>query len=522
MTSLKTGRIEKIHKSPWQIVLAVTGGGSAVISDLLNVPGASKTVLEAIVPYSNESLNKYLGRTPEQYCSGLTARQLAVTAFFQGLKLSRMRKITGLTKGSGSSRDLDKVNRVIAEHFYQRKRTQNELNKQNKDNETESENIAIDEFIKEAKSKLENETKFFEPILSLEQVKRNCRCLLGVGVTAALASDRPKKGEHRIYLALQSFDRTIEFTLKLTKGVRSRLEEEAIASELILSAIENFINEDFRETGSAENFSQNMTASDLILSRSDFFLLPELKPYLLDGEKVQVQSVRAGTDWTSLLFGSIHHSEETSVDGILYKEGTFKSFSQQEVHQKLSDDTRLIFPGSFHPIHHGHTGMIRTAQDQYHLPVNLEISVRNVDKPPLDFLEILDRLNGIKRSSVAAVPVWFTRFPKFVDKAWFFQNQLFIVGTDTLVRIADPKYDGSWEQHRKVIENIVSYGTHFIHFNRRENGIVWGLNRLPIDDILLSICQEVSPECFVDDISSTSLRRNKIQEEKDGLTDQIE
>ncbi len=48
--------VTKIHASPVQVVLAVTGGGHAVLTDLLGVAGASATLLEAIVPYSPASL----------------------------------------------------------------------------------------------------------------------------------------------------------------------------------------------------------------------------------------------------------------------------------------------------------------------------------------------------------------------------------------------------------------------------------------------------------------------------------
>lgn len=48
--------VETIHTSPTQLVLAVAGGGHAVITDLLGVAGASATMLEAIVPYSATSL----------------------------------------------------------------------------------------------------------------------------------------------------------------------------------------------------------------------------------------------------------------------------------------------------------------------------------------------------------------------------------------------------------------------------------------------------------------------------------
>lgn len=50
--------VESIHASPTQLVIAVTGGGHAVITDLLAVAGASATMLEAIVPYSAASLDQ--------------------------------------------------------------------------------------------------------------------------------------------------------------------------------------------------------------------------------------------------------------------------------------------------------------------------------------------------------------------------------------------------------------------------------------------------------------------------------
>ena len=44
--------VQQIHDSPTRIVLAASGGGSRAIADLLEVPGGSRTLLEAIVPYS--------------------------------------------------------------------------------------------------------------------------------------------------------------------------------------------------------------------------------------------------------------------------------------------------------------------------------------------------------------------------------------------------------------------------------------------------------------------------------------
>ena len=64
----------------------MSGVGSQSANWLLAVPGASKTLLEATIPYSNESLNHYIGEIPEQYVSESTALSMAKSAYFRGLK----------------------------------------------------------------------------------------------------------------------------------------------------------------------------------------------------------------------------------------------------------------------------------------------------------------------------------------------------------------------------------------------------------------------------------------------------
>lgn len=55
--------VEAIHNAPVMIVLAITGGGMASITDLLLVPGASRTVLEVTVPYAALALAQFTGQT---------------------------------------------------------------------------------------------------------------------------------------------------------------------------------------------------------------------------------------------------------------------------------------------------------------------------------------------------------------------------------------------------------------------------------------------------------------------------
>ena len=50
-----------IHDAPIRLVLTITGGGSRAIAELLEVPGGSRTLLEAVVPYSAMALENWLG-----------------------------------------------------------------------------------------------------------------------------------------------------------------------------------------------------------------------------------------------------------------------------------------------------------------------------------------------------------------------------------------------------------------------------------------------------------------------------
>src|SRR5262245_3945327 len=79
--------IRQIHGASGQMVIAVTGGGSRAIAELLEVPGGSRTVLEAIVPYSAEAQIEFLEGKPGQFCSGRTARAMAMAAFQRARRL---------------------------------------------------------------------------------------------------------------------------------------------------------------------------------------------------------------------------------------------------------------------------------------------------------------------------------------------------------------------------------------------------------------------------------------------------
>ena len=99
--------IQSLHDSHWQGVFYFTGGGSYALSDLLTLPGASRTVLEASIPYSQQSMRELLMSEVESYCSKQTACTLAMQAFQRSRKLTDSDEIFGLAcTASLRSKDL--------------------------------------------------------------------------------------------------------------------------------------------------------------------------------------------------------------------------------------------------------------------------------------------------------------------------------------------------------------------------------------------------------------------------------
>ena len=73
--------IARLHDTPTMAVLVASGAGSSALAWLLAVPGATRTLLEATVPYGWQATVNYLGWQPRQYASPGTAASLAAAAY---------------------------------------------------------------------------------------------------------------------------------------------------------------------------------------------------------------------------------------------------------------------------------------------------------------------------------------------------------------------------------------------------------------------------------------------------------
>ncbi len=374
--------IRQLHRSPWRLMAAVTGGGSEAISTILSVPGASETVLEAVIPYSSVSLEDFLRFKPSHYCSRSTAQAMAMRAFFRARQL----------QAKLASTDIDDL------------------------------------------------------------------YLAGVGCSASLRSLRPKRGEHRVHIAIQTAQHSTIASLVLTKDLRERQREEKVVAALLLNRLAEI-------AGIADRVEM------------------ELQP----GERIDEHSTTAWRSWTELLLG--------------IRAAACTPENRQD--EPLESFSGVLLPGAFNPLHEGHLQMAEVAQEITGRQVDFEISIENVDKPPLDFFDIHQRVRQFDRSQRC----WLTRATTFLDKSQIFPGATFVVGADTIVRIGSPHYySGSTQKRDRSLEELRRRNCRFLVFPRVVKDEFLSLDQLNLPPGLTQLCQAVPASRFRVDISSTQIR----------------
>ena len=353
-------RARKLHASNWSGVLHVTGGGSGFLSEMLKEPGASKTILEASIPYSEKSLSELLGGPAEQACSPSTARALAMAAFEKA-------------KSYG-----------VVGNF-------------------------------------------------------------GLGCTASLATNREKKGQHRAHWAIQTDNDS--FAYSATYSENRKTEEEQLENDLWASLQNALLSE------------QNQLSENIVS-----------------------ENIKAPQSWQSLLGEAPYRYTKSESEGL------------------------LLLPGSFNPIHQGHEEMLRIAEEISGTKGALELSIKNAEKPSLDYITLTERLSQLKQH-----PVWLTNTATFTEKSRLFPNSIFAVGIDTIKRIGEARfYNNDLALMNEAFKELVSNDTKFLVFGRLQNNQFESMEDLSLPGDLRSLCESVPEEIFRLDLSSTQLRQ-KIQ-----------
>ena len=360
--------IKKVHSSPYRFVLVSSGGGTNAISEILKVPGASTSVLEAYVPYAKESLDYYLLKQPDHYCSLDTTLSMAAKAY-------------------------------------------------------------------SAAKKIDPDT--------------NPKYLLGIAVTASLATNYSKKGEHKFFIAIQTYKYSSSFSYSFIKGELTREEEEQVVTDHIINAI-----------------AQSCEVQSKIIT---------------ENSSLVVKTVEAQKNWVKLV--------DNKID--------FVSSSNRI--------PELIFPGSFNPFHSGHQSMSELAEKKTGLGLAYEICIQNADKPPLSYHEIEKTLNQFNHGHEWVL----TKAGKFTDKAELFPNSVFIIGADTLTRILDEKFYLNRQDMLNQLDLFNSHNINFLVFGRKIRDSFISLESVSIPEHIAKRFSGFGEEIFRDDISSTLIRKEE-------------
>lgn len=284
------------------------------------------------------------------------------------------------------------------------------------------------------------------------------RPVLGVGCSAALATTRARRGEDRAYIALRTEWEYRFYQLQLEKGAAERLVQEEVLSQVIIHAIGE---------GCGLSPTETPLPGWVSVVRRSCPVCPELEQ-LLAGEAEVL---------------------ELGLEG---------GFSLNPVRRD-----RLLFPGSFNPLHQGHEGLAQAAAGRSGRVAALELSVENVDKPPLAYEEVLRRLEALQ----GRYPVVVTRAPIFAQKACLFPGCWFSVGVDTAFRLVDPKYyrGGSAEMEQGLAQ-MLALGCCFLVAGRLLEGRYQTLEEVSVPTRWRPLFLGIPEDAFRADISSSQLR----------------
>lgn len=283
---------------------------------------------------------------------------------------------------------------------------------------------------------------------------------LGVGCTATIATDRTKRGDHAVWVAVQDRDGVRSYGVRLVKGARDRFGEETIVSQIVVRALVE---------------SCGIAADVPIALRSDEQLAFTHTPR---------------PDPLAMLLDSAAQSVTVHANG--------QRVADAPVHGGL-------LSGAFNPLHAGHERLAAAAAAMLQQPVAFELPVVNADKPPLNYAEIERRLAQFRWR----YDVVLSRAPLFMEKAALYPGCVFVIGYDTAARIVNPRYYGGETERDHALATIRAHGCRFLVAGRLADGVFATLADIAVPHAFGDLFLELPESAFRVDLSSTAIRESQ-------------
>lgn len=280
--------------------------------------------------------------------------------------------------------------------------------------------------------------------------------VFGAASTAALAKIGPERGgrQHKVFIALQDAQRTM--VASIAYEPRRREVEELLTAYCIDVAL-----------------------------RWGCHIFADMRPFLdvHHGDRFELSHTVAARDEYEVVHGLVEKTPDVTP--------------------------KAVFPSSCNPLHDGHLAILKHAEGRFPRlgDIAIELCVENMDKPPLDYMSIQERLRQVNTFVGGRYPVVLTNKPLFFDKAKLFPGATFLVGSDTYDRIMDPRYyPGGASQIGAGIIDMHHAGNEFLVYPRK--GHAWGgLARGPsVREMLCYLVTDVVEDFDGLELSSSALR----------------
>jgi hypothetical protein len=283
--------------------------------------------------------------------------------------------------------------------------------------------------------------------------------VLGVGVTATIATDRAKRGSHRACAATVDGLAVRRFDVGLRKGARDRAGEEELVASVVLRAM-------------AE-------ASGV---------LREVPVPLVAGERLE----RTFVPGAALAAFAVERRPVLTID------------ATGEVVDALPwpEGGGAVVSGAFHPLHDGHLGLAAAAQRHLGRPVAFELAIANADKPTID----LDEAHRRATQFSGRAPLLLSRAARFDAKAALLPGTVFVVGTDTAARVLESRFYDEEGDLDDALDAMRAAGARFLVAGRRSADRFVTLADLDIPARHADLFEALPESTFRADVSSTEIR----------------